>query len=790
MNNKKSKDVLVIDGQVFQTPAWHRGMGKYSLNLIQSLLISPKVKMYDRVVIILNSNLHMEKKHREELEKLTKDVKIVELDLAVAKNVKIVEVQPINKKILQKYIDDNFKEEITVHFLILCLFLGETTCIAFPDRAKKLLLFYDLIPFLYFKRYIKRIPFEDYLANFKTVFEADLILSISQTVADDLAIYLGIPHKKIKNINGAAIDRSKIKAVKPKININKKYILMPSGDELRKNNLRAVEGFSKFNAMHDGNYILILTSFFGEETERDLNSISDNLIFTGNIKETELQWLYENAELILFASEYEGLGLPVLEAMTVDKKIACSNIPVFKEISKNAFYYFDHNKPTSIAEGINRALNDKNFENKRINYESLLKRYTWKESSESFYSSLSSLQIDSEEYKKPKIAIFTPHPEGFSAIGKVVSESHSTMSELFEIDYYFDYGLYHHEVRPNFLSYIANSYHASEFNARRYAEYDSVIYHIGNSDYHLETIKNALYLPGITILHDTYLDGAYERLDIDGYMPKGRIKLEKLLNNQVKPQRSRYLTSIINSQIGIICHSNYSAESIDQILADKSIFIERVELPVSVPDIIKNKGYDEKLNICFAGIFADVKGLGIIENIARSLGSDGVEISIFGYDFAQPESINRLKKLSNVQIIANPTDFEFQTLLSKQDVLVNYRLEYKGETSLTTLEAMRYGVVPILRNIGWYSELPDSAVIKLDKQDSVMETIQELFHNRDKLRKTSEQSKRVAQEQFSHEAYSSKIYEIIKSKETNSFNKILSDDIKKGMPLKDLLKEF
>ena len=31
------KRILIVDGQVFQTPAWHRGMGKYSFELLRAL---------------------------------------------------------------------------------------------------------------------------------------------------------------------------------------------------------------------------------------------------------------------------------------------------------------------------------------------------------------------------------------------------------------------------------------------------------------------------------------------------------------------------------------------------------------------------------------------------------------------------------------------------------------------------------------------------------------------------------------------------------------------------------
>lgn len=784
-----SKEVLVIDCQVFQTAAWHRGMGKYSLNLLSALFKNPHKNQFSYIKLIFNKNLNLEKQPQATLEKICKGAEFVWLDLAVVEKKKIKDFQAVNKQIIQTYLENTFSDGETINFLLLCLFLGETTCIVFPENVRKLLLFYDLIPFLYADRYKQRIPYDDYLANFTTIYEADKIFTISQTVADDLAIYLGIAGDKLCNINGAAINRSEVKARKPYIDIGERFILMPTGDEIRKNNERAVRGFELFNQKQRKKYKLVLTSFFSPLTETELKSYCEDLVFTGNIPEEELQWLYGNADLLLFATEYEGLGLPVLEAMTVNKKIACSDIPVFKEISKDAFYYFDHLRSSEIASGIKRALIDRNADKKIKNYKTLLNRYTWSNTAGLFFDGLERLlrRKVAAKQAKPRLALFTPHPSGFSAIGKVVAESHAAMNELFDIDYYFDAGLYHREVRPDYLSSIARCYDATEFTARRYTDYDMVIYHIGNSDYHLETIKNALYLPGFIVLHDTFLDGAYERLEIDGYMPASRINLEKALNKLNTTDCSRYLTSLVNAQTGVICHSAYAVSSVEQLISPTSqVEISKLNLPTATPQIRNQKGSHEDLRICFAGIFADVKGLSIIEQLAGMLGDEG-QISIFGFDFAQPDSIKRLQELPNVEVIANPSDFEFQTLLSKQDILVNYRLAYRGETSLTTLEAMRFGVVPIVRSIGWYNELPANSVVRLTSKEAVLDKILDLHHNRDQLKKISQAAVNVVAKDFSHTLYAQKLWELV-IRPQDSANLAIANALQAGTPLPKLLK--
>ena len=55
-------------------------------------------------------------------------------------------------------------------------------------------------------------------------------------------------------------------------------------------------------------------------------------------------------------SFYEGFGLPVVEAMKFNLPIACSDIPVFREIGKNFVSYFNPYYPDSIAECLNKVV--------------------------------------------------------------------------------------------------------------------------------------------------------------------------------------------------------------------------------------------------------------------------------------------------------------------------------------------------------------------------------------------------------------------------------------------------
>src|SRR5690606_6764569 len=124
---------------------------------------------------------------------------------------------------------------------------------------------------------------------------------------------------------------------------------------------------------------------------------------------------------------------------------------------------------------------------------------------------------------------------------------------------------------------------------------------------------NALHLPGIAILHDTFLNGAFESLERFGYISKDRRVVEKKLGS-TKKNLSEYLHSISNNQNAIILHSEYAEDSTRDVAENANL--EILQLPVSTPTM--KQYHDTSFLIGLAGIIADVKGLQIIEMLASS----------------------------------------------------------------------------------------------------------------------------------------------------------------------------
>jgi glycosyltransferase involved in cell wall biosynthesis len=72
----------------------------------------------------------------------------------------------------------------------------------------------------------------------------------------------------------------------------------------------------------------------------------------------DIEGLFALADVFVFASLYEGFGLPVLEAMARGVPVACSDNASLPEVAGDAALLFDPRDPRSIAGSIERILGD------------------------------------------------------------------------------------------------------------------------------------------------------------------------------------------------------------------------------------------------------------------------------------------------------------------------------------------------------------------------------------------------------------------------------------------------
>jgi len=89
-------------------------------------------------------------------------------------------------------------------------------------------------------------------------------------------------------------------------------------------------------------------------------AVEDRIRLAGYLTDAEVETLWSLAQCAAFPTRTEGFGLPVLEGMARGVPIACSDIPVLREVGGDAPRYFDPGDPNAAATAVVASLGDRN----------------------------------------------------------------------------------------------------------------------------------------------------------------------------------------------------------------------------------------------------------------------------------------------------------------------------------------------------------------------------------------------------------------------------------------------
>lgn len=672
---------LVVDCQVFQSQTWHHGMGQYSLALLRALA-NAGPDSYGRVHLVFNRLLPTPEDRIAVLRETWPGAAIDHVDLRHDGQSPQAS-RAANSQALDRYLEVSVRGP--ADFLVPAVFLGAGPAAAFPSSARKLLIFYDLIPYLFHERYayLNRSHLDDYLTRFGLVYEADLILTISRSTADDLRVHLGIDSSKLANIDGAPIDIWRERGVRPQLAVDGPYVLAPTGGEQRKNIKRGAMGFERMAQGRSDGIRLLVTSVFNDDLRQELESVSDRVVFAGHTPSSELRWLYEHSEAVLFPSEYEGLGLPVLEGVAAGKPVACSDIAVFREMSPTAFYYFDPLDVDSIAQALKDAMDHREWERRRAEYPGLVSRYTWEGTAARF---LDAVRPDPprppRRLPRRRVAVLAPDVTTDSADALLTLRLHSALAERWDLEYFFDRAGGTSEARPNPLLSAVPCHEARNFTAARYGEFDAVLYHVGGGAEHARVLLSALHLPGYVILHSGDLSGAYDAAARLGLMSTARVDLERLLDAGSVAPDAICLGSLLNAQLGAVVPDAVLDRAGRHWLSDEAGCL-RLELPAIEPERATWDAPRQVMRVGVSFLGTTSPAAQLWRELAASAGT-AFELIAVG---AAPLNGDR----------------ELQDILGRLDVLVVPGACDSEAERMLIADAMGYGAVPAVENSRWCS---------------------------------------------------------------------------------------
>lgn len=99
-------------------------------------------------------------------------------------------------------------------------------------------------------------------------------------------------------------------------------------------------GFNNFNIAFRGNPAY--PDYIREIRNQVIkNNLENNISFIPFTKNINAEDIYNGYDIFLLLSEYEGFGLPVLEAQAFGLPVFCSDIPIFREVLQNSAYFIN-----------------------------------------------------------------------------------------------------------------------------------------------------------------------------------------------------------------------------------------------------------------------------------------------------------------------------------------------------------------------------------------------------------------------------------------------------------------
>jgi glycosyltransferase involved in cell wall biosynthesis len=172
---------------------------------------------------------------------------------------------------------------------------------------------------------------------------ADRVIAVSEFTKHEVVDLLDVPDEKIRVIpNG--VDET---FLRDGASADGDYLLAVGTLEPRKNIGRIAEA-----AQRAGLELRVV----GERGWGDVDVPGDGMRWLGFVPDDELARLYRGARCFVYASLYEGFGIPVLEAMACGTPVVATRGGGTEEVADGAAVLVDPNDPVDIAAGIERAV--------------------------------------------------------------------------------------------------------------------------------------------------------------------------------------------------------------------------------------------------------------------------------------------------------------------------------------------------------------------------------------------------------------------------------------------------
>lgn len=240
--------------------------------------------------------------------------------------------------------------------------------------------------------YIRDWGHRKYLLHYFPIFakKSSHLVTVSEYSKTDLMDFYDIPDSKIDVVHNAAnelyyvLSEQESEIAKQQLTHGKDYFYYVGAVHKRKNLVNLFKAFDLFKDKTGSEVKLVIVGTrknWRGELETVFNSLKHrrDIIFTGRLEAKNINKIANGALALTFVSQFEGFGIPIVEAFAAGCPVITSNTTSMPEVGGDAAIYCDPFLPQSISDAMEMIfsspslrdeLREKGFEqNKKFNWD-------------------------------------------------------------------------------------------------------------------------------------------------------------------------------------------------------------------------------------------------------------------------------------------------------------------------------------------------------------------------------------------------------------------------------------
>ena len=629
--------------------------------------------------------------------------------------------------------------------------------------------FYDLIPLVYRSHYLAPDPLysQYYLRKLEHMRRADLLLAISESSRREAIELINYPEAQVVNVSTAAdalfrpisIDEAEKQALLAKYGINRPFIMYTGATDSRKNVEGLIGAYSLLSENLRKRHQLVIVSHLHPAERRRLEALAGNryllpgeMVLPGFAPDEDLVKLYNLCTLFVMPSWHEGFGLPVLEAMSCGRAAIASNASSLPEVVGRTDALFDAKDERAMAGKITEALSNDAW---RAELEAHglehAKVFSWDSSAERAIAAFEDLHAKRQAHAaaapaaRKTLAFVSPLPPERTGIANYSADLLPALREHYDITLIANQGS---EGLPANLADLPLQ--SAAWFAQHADRFDRILYQVGNSPFHSHMPGLMRRHPGVLVLHDFFASSMLAADELEQRSP--RCWSDALYHAHGYPAlavrhdgdgiaaaKDRYPCnlSLLQDAAGVIVHSAHSARlatewygseaSADWALIPLLRLVRPIEDRAAMRRAAREQlGLDpERFLVCSFGFIAPTKLTHrLLDAWLQSAlhGDRQCELVLVGENHGGDYGAQLVKRIEqsgmrdNIRIAGWTEMREYELYLQAADIGVQLRCTSRGETSAAVLDCMNYALPTIVNAHGSMADLPTSTVWMMDDE--------------------------------------------------------------------------